>query len=173
MFTIVLCRRRRRCHPHFLNSLLSPPPGSISKCRLYGGREIRIPRKNKCTFCNIHEETVTHIFYECTHTQLFWKEVSLWLKTFQIILEPLDETHVLFGVANHKQFLLINHIVLIGKQSIYASRCKKIKPNLDLFISNIKCVITIEQNTAQRREALKHFNDKWSCVSTRLPLNDT
>ena len=92
---------------------------------------------------------------------------------FQIILEPLEEAHVLFGITNHKQLLLINHILLIGKQSIYASRCKKIKPNLDLFIANIKRTIITEQNIAQRREALKYLNDKWSCISTRLPLNDT
>ena len=48
-----------------------------------------------------------------------------------------------------------------------------IKPNLALFIANIKRAIIIEQNIAQRREALKYFNDKWSCISTRLPLNDT
>ena len=45
-----------------------------------------------------------HMFYNCTYTQLFWKEVSTWLKTFQVALEPLIETHVLFGVTNHKQF---------------------------------------------------------------------
>ena len=69
------------------------------------------------------------------------------------------ETHALFGVTNHKQISLINHILLTGKQSIYVSRCKKIKPNLDLFLSNIKRVATIEQKIAQRRKALKPFND--------------
>ena len=73
------------------------------------------------------------------YTQLFWKEVSIWLKTFQaIMLGSLNETRVLFDVTNHKQFLLINHILLTGKQSIYVSRCKNMKPNLDRFVSNIK-----------------------------------
>ena len=31
----------------------------------------------KCAFCNIHEETVVHVFYNCTNTQFFWKEVSI------------------------------------------------------------------------------------------------
>ena len=42
----------------------------------------------------------------------------------------------------------------------------------DLFASNIKHVATIEQKIAQRREALKTFNDKWSCILTCLLLND-
>ena len=47
------------------------------------------------------------------------------------------------------------------------------KINLDLFVSNIKRVATIEQIIAQRKEVLKSFNDKLSCtILTRLPLND-
>ena len=42
------------------------------------------------------------MFYNYTYTQLFSKEVSIWLKTFQVTLEPLKETHVLFGITNHK-----------------------------------------------------------------------
>ena len=37
---------------------------------------------------------------------------------------------------------------------------------------NPKRVATIEQKIAQRREALKSFNDRWSCILTRMPLND-
>ena len=37
---------------------------------------------------------------------------------------------------------------------------------------DIKRVATIEENIAQRREALKSFNNKWSCILTQLPLND-
>ena len=48
-----------------------------------------------------------------------------WLKEFKIKLGILNEFNVLFGLFNVNHFNLINHVVLISKQTIYTCRAKK------------------------------------------------
>ena len=47
-----------------------------------------------CTFCRVSPETVNHLFYECTHTNQFWKDFkNFWfassLKRTKLFLEQL------------------------------------------------------------------------------------
>ena len=32
---------------------------------------------DQCTFCNVNEETLYHLFFECSHVQAFWRNASL------------------------------------------------------------------------------------------------
>ena len=102
----------------------------------------------KCTFCMQYtrRDCCACICFITVHTQ------TVVLERCQYMAENLSsntrtfkrETHALFGVTNHKQISLINHILLTGKQSIYVSRCEKIKPSLDLLACiKIKRVVTI------------------------------
>jgi len=34
---------------------------------------------NKCSFCNVYEEDLAHLFYECELSQKFWSDVSHFL----------------------------------------------------------------------------------------------
>ena len=51
-----------------------------------------------CTFCRVSPETVNHLFYECTHTNQFWKD-------FKNFWFALSGKHVEFSLQD----------VLIGK----------------------------------------------------------
>ena len=62
---------------------------------------------------------------------------------------------------------------LAGKQSIYVSWCKKIKPSLDFLIANIKRVATIGKKNSTKKKSLKSFNDEWNYILTGLSLYDT
>ena len=111
----------------------------------------------KCTFCNEEDETIQHLLFSCKYTELFWKEIIKWLKRFQILLNPSVETSILFGILKYKHFKLINHLIIIGKQVIYTCRYRKIIPNFQLFLSNIRRITEIEINIARRRGALDDY----------------
>ena len=35
---------------------------------------------NLCTFCNVSEETIAHIFCKCPIVSDFWRKVAAWIK---------------------------------------------------------------------------------------------
>ena len=126
--------------------------------------KMKITDTFKCTFCNEEDETIQHLLFSCKYTELFWKEIIKWLKRFQILLNPFVETSILFGILKHKHFKLINHLIIIGKQVIYTCRYRKIIPNFQLFLSNIRRITEIEINIAQRRGALDNYYMKWNNI---------
>jgi hypothetical protein len=47
--------------------------------------------------------------------------------------------NIVFGLYNiENNFLLVNHLILIGKRSIFYCKTKKLKPYLHIFISIVK-----------------------------------
>ena len=49
-------------------------------------------------------------------------------------IDKLDEVTILFGIYNNNPGnCLLNHIIILGKCTIYSCRCKNIKPSLSLL----------------------------------------
>ena len=132
--------------------------------------KMNIADTNKCTFCNDSDETIAHVMFQCTHSLSFWNDVVDWLKEFKIYLGILNEFNVLFGLFIVNHFKLTNHVVLIGKQTIYTCRAKKVKPNLNIFLAKLRNTLMIEQNIAQRRGALESFYFKWDNLVSWLQI---
>ena len=93
-----------------------------------------------------------------------------WLRDFKIFLGILNEFNVLFGLFNVNHFKLINHVVLIGKQTIYTCRAKNVKPNLNIFFAKLRNTLMIELNIVQGREALESFYFKWDKLVSWLQI---
>ena len=62
---------------------------------------------SKCTFCNEFDETIEHLMLNCSYSTLFWKDVIQWLNNFQINIELLSETTILFGIFDKGDFKLL------------------------------------------------------------------
>ena len=123
---------------------------------------------SKCTFCNEFDETIEHLMLNCSYSMLFWNDVIQWLNTFQINIDLLSETTILFGIFDNGDFKLINHLILIGKQVIYTCTARKIKPNLPIFLTKLRNISAIEFNVAKRRGALEHYHYKWNSLLSWL-----
>ena len=79
--------------------------------------------QSKCSFCELYNETLHHIFYECTYAQNLWNRVRLRLSE-KVALPVLNPQSAIFGftdVSDHN-FLLVNNLLLIVKYNIYNSR---------------------------------------------------
>ena len=48
--------------------------------------KIGILENSKCSFCNEAIETMKHLMWKCKHVASFWREVTHWLRDFNIIL---------------------------------------------------------------------------------------
>ena len=87
-----------------------------------------------CTFCGDHEEPIEHLLISCTCTRNFWLSVISWLNTYNMRIDKLDDVAILFGISdNNLGNCLLNHIIVLGKHTIYSCRCKNIKPSVSLL----------------------------------------
>ena len=54
----------------------------------------------------------------------FWKEVLSWLKENNIVIDSSNEIGLFLGIFEESEdFLLINHVTLLGKYYIYVRKC--------------------------------------------------
>ena len=102
--------------------------------------KLKLVESPLCSFCDKNEETLEHLFVFCEHSKAFWKEISSWLHECGIETLPdlTDQINIMFGlfdVDNH--FMLLNHIMLIAKQTIFLCRQKSISPSFIIFLAHL------------------------------------
>ena len=116
-----------------------------------------------CTFCQEDIESIEHLFFSCKVASDFWKHVLSWLRGNGIQINTLKETDLIFGkFDNTDDFILINHMLLLGKIYLYSSRCQKIGlPNLSAFIARTKRIYNIKNHIARENNKLLQHLKKW------------
>ena len=78
-----------------------------------------------------------------------------------IVVENLKED-IIFGKFDFEDdFLLVNHILLLGKYYIYSQKCQKGKPSLQGFIARTRRVYNIELYIARKTGTLNKHLSKW------------
>ena len=107
-----------------------------------------------CSFCNLYDEDLFHIFYECDRVKCLWWDL---VQGFQntLILPTLTPQTAILGIldsASNNSFfenneILINHILLIFKLYVYKSGEKKFI-NINNLIVEIRKVKRIEKEIA-------------------------
>ena len=119
-----------------------------------------IVSSSMCTFCGKFEESLEHLFIHCEITSSFWLSVTEWLKNYFINLHNLSATNKTFGFFR-KDFILINHIIILCKQVIFQCRNLNIKPSLSLLKAKIKITHKLELSIAKQNKKLEVHNKKW------------
>ena len=102
-----------------------------------------------------------HLFVHCEITCNFWLSVRNWLEEHDIFLQNLSAVDITFGFVR-KEYILINHIILLAKQISYQCRCMNIKPSLTLMLAKIRYTYKLESLIrAKNRNSLEIHNKKW------------
>ena len=115
-----------------------------------------------CTFCNEEPESLEHLLSRCKMSSEFWKEVLSWLKENNIVIESFNEIGLFLGIFEESEdFLLINHVMLLGKYYIYVRKCLGSLPSLRGFIARLWRVYNIELHIARERNKLAIHFKKW------------
>jgi len=115
-----------------------------------------------CTFCGDHEETLEHLLISCTYTKNFWLSVISWLNTYNMKIDKLDEVTILFGISdNIPGNCLLNHIIILGKYTIYSCRCKNIKPSVSLLKAKTSETRKFEFLIAKKNKKESIHYKKW------------
>ena len=96
---------------------------------LYKINKVDSPR---CDFCQLNEESIEHLFYECHKVKTFWMQVETLMRIENLVSDKLLLKDFLLGfnVTDPLKKSAANSIILHGKRFIFT--CKKEPGNLSL-----------------------------------------
>lgn len=116
---------------------------------------------NKCDFCKTEVETVQHLFVQCPVVMRFWNALTKWVEyMFKEKLE-FNAFVILFDRYTGPLKLLINTIIRLSKQYIYASKCKGEKLRVNVLIQKLAQLHTVEKTIALRQGKYLKHERKW------------
>ena len=118
-----------------------------------------------CTFCGLEGESPEHIFCECANIKDFWNDFVVWVNFVGLSLVNLSKRQIMLGIFEKRSdFKVINHLLILAKQTIFHCRQKKLTPNIMLFLTRLKHVIEIEKTiAANKNKTLVHL-EKWNKI---------
>ena len=130
-----------------------------------------------CSFCNSHDETPFHTFYECNRVKYLWSHL---VQCFQntLILPTLTPQTAILGILNsvsnnsffENNKIFINHILFIFKLYVYKSREKKFI-NINNLIAEIRKVKRIEKEIALNNSMKTiAFRKKWHLTDNIISI---
>ena len=121
--------------------------------------KIKILDSPLCTFCNVEEETIIHILWECEKVQEFFSEIENWLRRYNINLYFNKLSFVLS--PNQSKNEAFNTILLALKYYIYKTRCLKKRLTINAFHNVIIDTYHIQKHIALRRDKFDKFTTDW------------
>ena len=77
-----------------------------------------------CSFCKRHDETIQHLFFNCQKTNKLWNELKVKFYQKGINLPVLTAHSAYLGFPDEND-ILVNHLHLILKISLYTNRSKE------------------------------------------------
>ena len=115
-----------------------------------------------CTFCEMEDETISHILYYCKKVVKCWRALERWLNYFFDIKIRLDLKTVIQNdakVSHHSLF--VNTCILVMKQYIYATKCQKGILSFNVFAKKIHELYLDEKFIAENNNKVHKNNKKW------------
>lgn len=115
-----------------------------------------------CTFCKDSEEDSHHLFWSCSITTTFWKDVCNFISLY---IDPdfsLTYRNILFGFFSYdirkNKYYIINLILLFAKFHIHKSK----------FAGGSPLFVIFENEFRQYLITIKHSNNKKAIKTTNL-----
>lgn len=97
-----------------------------------------------CSFCKIEEEVLTHVFFYCNITQVFWKELA----TF-IFSKVKDNFFSLKDIIVHNENnaykdleYVVNLFILQAKFYIHKQKYVNLSPIFKVVLAEFECFIS-------------------------------
>jgi len=92
-----------------------------------------------------------------------------WLRDNDVHVGIINEPDVIFGKFDIvKDHILINHILLLGKNYIYNRKCQNSLPTLRGFIARTRRVFNTELHIAREKNKLFFHLQKWEKLIDEL-----
>lgn len=113
-----------------------------------------------CYYCQLHEETITHLFWQCEKIKLFLKELIQWLKSNNIKCE-ISEEYFILGLRKSNISEILRFIILYAKYYIYITRCNQQVLLLDVYKRKLLLMYKIHMEISISNNKLVEFLEDW------------
>lgn len=122
--------------------------------------KINLTDNPRCSFCNNCQETIEHVFWNCSKTQEFIKELIQQFQDISVTLNLNEETFILGNfpttTSNIVQFLM-----LIAKYYINMNRSTKKTLNFLEYKINVQLLFCSHKEMALKSNKLQEFLQAW------------
>ena len=115
---------------------------------------------DSCSLFGEFTETLAHLFWYCSYTQEFWKDIYQWITqntTKSIAFSSL----ICRGLIDSISDLLLHHLFLIAKRYIYTFKLNNCNPVLQVYIQTVMNSLEIEKEIASNNNNMSSFKNKW------------
>ena len=114
-----------------------------------------------CTFCQQEIETITHIMYNCRHTENLWGKLSKVVQYFLKVDLQFDIKLIVLNNYKGPSKELINMFIVMLKQYIYAKKCFNEIPTFVEFMQKIATWYQIDLCNAALSGKTDKCKKKW------------
>ena len=153
LFKNTKCTKLRAFHYRLHNRILTT---NINRNKW----DNRIP--SLCHFCGKSTEMYVHLFVLCPHIVKIWKVLTKWLYYFCNINLTISKETVIFNSYNDSFKDMVNFIILVVKQYIYAQKCPDLPLVFRELIVKIRYYKNLEYISAKKCKNLTHFQKNWN-----------
>jgi hypothetical protein len=131
--------------------------------------KVKIKNSDRCDHCGNGSETLVHLFWECQYyAKQIWIDLRNWLIPVYDISQFFNAQNIILGVKLDTHHRLINHIILVAKWHLYASKYIQCKPVFTTLLKQIKKQYNIEKSIISHNDTLGiGLSRKWAPL---LPL---
>ena len=123
----------------------------------------KVKDSSRCSYCFLENETCEHLFSECHTAITLYSNITNWANKFDILLPKLDKLTILYGIIPWSfENALLNHFILIYKQTLFYNRDSSNANLMAEFTRRIKNIYHLEDIIAKRKNKLPTHNKKWN-----------
>jgi hypothetical protein len=123
----------------------------------------KIVSNDCCTFCNLERETISHLFWSCGITQIFWKDLIHRMTEGNTSNNlKLSEEFILFGTSQNIQTdSVLDFIILCAKFFLYKCKLENSLPRLHCFLKVLQHAYTVEKRIFWLKGKSEQFDEAW------------
>jgi len=126
---------------------------------------------NLCDFCNCHDETIEHIFWECHVSQSLWSNLNNFIQE-NSINGIIRKKEALLGHVNNNNINinLLNTLILMMKYFIYTMKLNKSIPTFPVYLRYLKRRVYIEKLIAYNQDKVNTHNKKYEQLNQIIEI---
>ena len=115
----------------------------------------------KCAMCQKEDETIIHIMYQCDLVKPLWELLQKACKHFSGLKINFNLSMIILNDYNGQQKALVNLLIAVMKQHIYAEKCKLNSPTFQKFMTKLTQYYQSDKRIAIENDRWKDFYKKW------------
>ena len=135
--------------------------------RILGTKKYLVKCKIKtnptCSFCNLEEESIEHLFYHCSIVKQIWNELENWINTKCSLRLTLNITDIIFGKPGTENSV-INLILLVVKYLLFSLSFNNKRPSIDQVKSYLHAYYLTEKMRFKINMKEEQFLKKWQTL---------